>query len=70
MNSPVCCTELDIERRFITPMHPQINGMIERFNGRMEVELQSYYSNSAEIFRLPCINIFSCRIKNYPISIG
>ncbi len=35
MNSPVCCIELDIERRLITLMHPQINSMIEQFNGRI-----------------------------------
>ncbi|MGP1928497.1 MAG: hypothetical protein ACTS78_01615 [Arsenophonus sp. NC-WZS1-MAG3] len=29
MNLPVCCAELDIEHRFITPMYPEINGMIE-----------------------------------------
>ncbi|MGP1923699.1 MAG: integrase core domain-containing protein [Arsenophonus sp. NEOnobi-MAG3] len=30
------CTELGIEQRFSSPMDPQMNGMIERFNRRIE----------------------------------
>ena len=29
------CTELTIEHRLIPPKHPQTNGMVERFNGRI-----------------------------------
>ena len=35
------CTELGIEHRLAPPMHPQTNGMVERFNGRIEEVLQS-----------------------------
>ena len=36
------CTELGIEHRLAPPMHPQTNGMVERFNGRIEDVLQSH----------------------------
>jgi transposase InsO family protein len=36
------CTELDIEHRLAPPRSPQTNGMVERFNGRVEDVLQSH----------------------------
>ncbi len=36
------CTELDIEHRLAPPRRPQTNGMVERFNGRIEDVLQSH----------------------------
>uniref|UniRef100_A0A3B0MHX4 Integrase catalytic domain-containing protein n=1 Tax=Arsenophonus endosymbiont of Trialeurodes vaporariorum TaxID=235567 RepID=A0A3B0MHX4_9GAMM len=32
------CAELDIEHRLSPPMHPQTNGMVERFNVRIEAK--------------------------------
>ncbi|BBI91490.1 integrase core domain protein [Serratia symbiotica] len=40
------CAELDIEHRLSPPMHPQTNGMVERFNGRIEDVLQSHHFHS------------------------
>ena len=55
------CADLDIEHRLTLPMRPQplgecaihlpvrrINGMVERFNGRIEDVLQSHHFNSRE----------------------
>ena len=42
------CAELDIEHRLSPPMHPQTNGMVERFNGRIEDVLQSHHFHSDE----------------------
>lgn len=36
------CVELGIEHRLAPPMRPQTNGMVERFNGRIEDVLQSH----------------------------
>ena len=36
------CADLGIEHRLAPPMHPQTNGMVERFNGRIEEVLQSH----------------------------
>jgi transposase InsO family protein len=40
--------ELEIEHRLAPPMRPQTNGMVERFNGRIEDVLQSYRFRSGE----------------------
>lgn len=42
------CTELDIEHRLTPPRSPQTNGMVERFNGRIENVLQSHHFRSGE----------------------
>jgi len=42
------CTDLGIEHRLAPPMRPQTNGMVERFNGRIEDVLQSHRFHSGE----------------------
>src|SRR6056297_2343701 len=42
------CSELDIEHRLTPPRSPQTNGMVERFNGRIEEVLQSHHFRSGE----------------------
>ena len=42
------CDDLGIERRLAPPMHPQTNGMVERFNGRIEDILQRHRFRSGE----------------------
>jgi transposase InsO family protein len=42
------CTELRIEHRLTPPRSPQTNGMVERFNGRIEDVLQSHHFRSGE----------------------
>ena len=42
------CAELGIEHRLASPQHPQTNGMVERFNGRIEEVLKSHHFISGE----------------------
>ena len=42
------CAEQDIEHRLIPPRHPQTNGMVERFNGRIAEVLQTHHFASTE----------------------
>ena len=42
------CHDLDIEHRLTPPKSPQTNGMVERFNGRIEEVLQSHHFRSGE----------------------
>jgi len=42
------CSALDIEHRLTPPKSPQTNGMVERFNGRIEDVLQSHHFRSGE----------------------
>jgi transposase InsO family protein len=42
------CADLGIEHRLTPPMRPQTNGMVERFNGRIEDVLQSHRFQSDE----------------------
>ena len=74
------CAELGIELRLAPPQHPQseadqetvrgtvspTNGMVERFNGRIEEVLQSHQFHFCEdlettLHRLCCSTINSCR---------
>ncbi len=44
------CKALDIEHRLSPPRHPQTNGMVERFNGRIsEVVQQTRFASGAEL---------------------
>ncbi|WP_146348517.1 integrase core domain-containing protein [Phaeobacter marinintestinus] len=42
------CVDLDFEHRLTPPKSPQTNGMVERFNGRVEEVLQSHHFRSGE----------------------
>jgi len=42
------CTDLGIEHRLAPPQHPQTNGMVKRFNGRIEEVVQSHHFRSGE----------------------
>ena len=42
------CADLGIEHRLAPPPHPQTNGMVERFNGRIDDVLQSHHFRSGE----------------------
>ena len=42
------CLALEIEHRLTPPKSPQTNGMVERFNGRIEEVLQSHHFRSGE----------------------
>ncbi|MEI4235176.1 integrase core domain-containing protein, partial [Roseovarius sp. D22-M7] len=42
------CATLDIDHRLTPPKSPQTNGMVERFNGRIEDVLQSHHFRSGE----------------------
>ena len=42
------CQELGIEHRLTKPRHPQTNGMVERFNGRISDVLKTHRFHSGE----------------------
>jgi hypothetical protein len=42
------CAELGIEHRLTPPASPRTNGMVARFNGRIEAVLQSHHVRSGE----------------------
>ena len=42
------CSTLGIEHRLTPPRSPQTNGIVERFNGRIEEVLQSHHFRSGE----------------------
>jgi transposase InsO family protein len=42
------CAELGIEHRLTPPASPRTNGMVERFNARIEAVLQSHHVRSGE----------------------
>lgn len=43
----IACTDAEIEHRLAPPRHPQTNGMVERFNGRINELLQQTRFDSA-----------------------
>ena len=45
------CAALEIEHRLTPPKSPQTNGMIERFNGRIDEVLQSHHFGSGEVLK-------------------
>lgn len=46
----VLCGQFKIEHRLIPPRHPQTNGMVERFNGRIsEIVNQTRFGSAAEL---------------------
>ena len=53
--SDMLCKQLAIEHRLIPPRHPQTNGMVERFNGRIsEVVNQTRFASRAELESTLC----------------
>ena len=42
------CAQLGIEHRLTRPRHPQTNGMVERFNGRIADLLRTHHFRSSE----------------------
>ena len=42
------CAALNVDHRLTKPKSPQTNGMVERFNGRLEQVLRSHHFNSAD----------------------
>ena len=61
----VRCRALGIEHRLCPPRHPQTNGLVERFNGRItEVVAQTRFHSAAELEQtlLNYVKVYNCRI--------
>lgn len=59
------CTAQNIEHRLIKPKHPQTNGMVERFNGRISSILKTTRFNSADHLNETLINYM--KVYNHSI---
>ena len=64
------CAELDIEHRLTPPRSPQTNGMVERFNGRIEDVLQSHHFRSGEELEATLYRYAWLYNQQPPISVG
>ena len=60
------CSTLGIEYRLIPPRAPQTNGMVERFNGRIEDVLESLHFRSGQELRMT-LNRY-VRLYNQPLA--
>jgi transposase InsO family protein len=60
------CASLDIEHRLTPPKSPQTNGMVERFNGRVEDVLQSHHFRSGEEQEMTMHRYFWLYIQQLP----
>ena len=50
----LACLSMGIEHRLCPPRHPQTNGMVERFNGRIgDIVQQARFSSAAELDSTP-----------------
>ena len=59
------CAEHGIEHRLIKPKKPQTNGMVERFNGRIQEVVQQTRFDSAQQLEetlIQYLNIYNCNI--------
>jgi len=63
------CADLDIEHRLAPPMRPQTNGMVERFNGRIEDILQSHRFRSGEDLEQPILRYVRLYNSQLPQSV-
>ena len=59
------CAEHDIEHRLIKPKHPQTNGMVERFNGRISDIMKTTHFRSSEDLKTTLTRYL--KIYNYHI---
>jgi transposase InsO family protein len=50
------CREQGIEHRLIPPRHPQTNGRVERFNGRVAEVLQTHHFQSTDDLQTTLLN--------------
>jgi transposase InsO family protein len=61
------CATLGIEHRLAPPMRPQTNGMVERFNGRIEDVLQSHHFRRGEDLEqtiLRYVHLYNSQLRN------
>jgi len=60
------CQQANIEHRLIKPRHPQTNGMVERFNGRISELLASTHFQSSEELKEALMNYLSIYNEHIP----